>query len=140
MALVYELAYGASDVYKINMKVYISSLVNSLLNKTDITFEYALGNIELELNKAIPLGFIINELVNNTIKFAFPDKNNGRLFISLKNKGNNIVLIVKDNGIGLPEDLDIYNSNTLGFTLITGIVQQIDGDLSQIEMTELDLN
>ena len=75
----------------------------------------------------IPLGLMINELILNTIKYAFPN-GKGHLSIRLKSKLENMILIVSDDGVGLPDNFDIHSANSLGMTIIQSLTQQIDGE------------
>lgn len=85
----------------------------------------------MDINTAIPCGLIINELFSNAIKHAFPDKRKGNIFISFRSEDEKNILIVQDNGIGFPSDIDIENPRSLGLQLLNALVQQLHG---QIEM------
>ncbi|MEN6574501.1 sensor histidine kinase, partial [Methanobacterium aggregans] len=76
-----------------------------------------------------PLLLIINELLTNTIKYAFPHNEKGTINLTLKSQENNLILTYFDNGIGIPETIDIHNSKTLGLTLINSLTSQINGTL-----------
>ena len=86
-------------------------------------------NIQLDLDTAIPLGLIINELVTNSIKYAFPT-GKGTITIKLTTKNNKITLTVADNGIGLPENINIEKTETLGLKLVNILTKQINGKLT----------
>ena len=92
------------------------------------------SDIPLSMNLAIPSGLILNELISNALKYGFPGVQieQGEITISLTAKTKNIIsLIVQDNGIGLPEDLDIENSNSLGLKLVTTLVKnQLEGKMN----------
>jgi len=91
------------------------------------------------VDKAIPCGLIINELLSNSLKYAFPEGKKGELIISMrriaglksemKNQKPEIELIISDNGIELPEDPDVENSKTLGLELVNGLTQQLEGKI-----------
>ena len=91
------------------------------------------------MDKAIPCGLIINELLSNSLKYAFPEGKKGELIISMrriaglksemKNQKPEIELIISDNGIELPEDPDVENSKTLGLELVNGLTQQLEGKI-----------
>jgi len=89
--------------------------------------------INLNIETAIPLGLIINELVTNIVKYAFPHKNE-TITIKLKSQNEKLELIIADNGIGLPKDIDIENSETLGLQLVNNLINQLDGEL-EIDIT-----
>jgi two-component sensor histidine kinase len=97
-------------------------------------------NAFFDMDIAVPLGIIVNELVSNSLKHAFPGRDKGDIQIKLhsdKNKeckcedckSTNFVLTVSDNGIGIPENLDIEDLDTLGMQLVTSLVDQLDGEL-----------
>ncbi len=131
MALVHEKIYASDTLDKINMKEYIKSIVTSLFNlyNADITFIPDLDPVEIELSEAIPLGLILNELITNVIKYAFPNNQSGDLYISLKEDNDIIKLIFKDNGVGFPDDLNVEDLSTLGMVVVKNLTYQIDGTI-----------
>jgi two-component sensor histidine kinase len=87
-------------------------------------------DVLLDINTAIPCGLIINELVSNFLKYAFPDGREGEIQIKLyASKDDTFSLIVRDNGIGLPEDLDFRDTESLGLQLVTALVEQLEGTI-----------
>jgi two-component sensor histidine kinase len=94
-------------------------------------------NVFLDMDNAIPLGIIINELISNSLKHAFIGRDKGEIQIKLHReeinnqdlKGTNFILTVSDDGIGIPENLDLKNSSNLGTQLITTLVDQLEGKL-----------
>ena len=87
-------------------------------------------DVYLDLDRAIPCGLIITELVSNIIKHAFPNDKKGEIKIYLKKiKDSNYSLTVEDNGTGFPENMDINNTGSLGFTLINALVHQLKGKM-----------
>ncbi|HEY3363432.1 MAG TPA: sensor histidine kinase, partial [Methanosarcina sp.] len=86
----------------------------------------------LDMDNAVPLGIIINELVSNSLKYAFSDKNDGKIRIKLhreEDSNNSFILRVSDNGVGIPENIEIEELNSLGLQLVTTLVDQLDGEL-----------
>ena len=81
----------------------------------------------LDINTSIPLGLIVNELVTNSLKHAFPEGRNGKIDINFHLQDDKYLLEVKDNGIGFPKDIDYKNSDSLGLRLVTSLTEQIDG-------------
>ena len=135
MATIHELLYQSDDVASIELGDYIHNLAHELFNSyealsNDISLEINVENISLDLDKAIPCGLIINEITSNCLKHAFPAGKKGEIVISV-HSGNdgNIELIVGDNGIGLPKDIDIQNPETLGLELISTLTEQLGGKL-----------
>lgn len=133
MALVHRIIYRAETFSTVELKSYIKSLVNSLLElyeSENIMFTSNIEEIDGELDLVIPLGLIINELVKNSIKYAFPD---GEGIINIDfytQKNNEIILIIEDNGIGLPDDFDIDYNTGLGMMVVKNLLSQINGSIS----------
>ncbi len=132
MALIHEKIYGSKSLSEVNMSDYVDSLINSLFDtyESNINFKSNIDPIELTMEQSIPLGLIINELVTNTIKYAFPNKNKGNLYIELKKEKTHYTLTFQDDGIGLPDNFDLNNLTTLGLIVVTNLVLQIDGRIS----------
>ena len=87
-------------------------------------------NIFFDMDVAVPLGIIINELVSNSIKYAFPDRKRGLIRISLHdNSKGSFILEVSDDGIGLPKLIDMQSTTTMGHTLVRLLTEQIDGSV-----------
>ncbi|KGO88645.1 hypothetical protein Q765_01720 [Flavobacterium rivuli WB 3.3-2 = DSM 21788] len=135
MSLIHQRLYQSENLASINMSWYINELVSYLKEclGSDKKIKFILDNeaVELDVAQAVPLGLILNEAISNAIKYAFPDKDRGTIEISLKRtEGTNYQLIVADDGVGLPENADLQNSNSLGMNLMAGLSQQLDGSFS----------
>ncbi len=139
MALVHEKLYHSDDLSNISFKDYVQSLVNDLLtfyetHAGQISIETDLEDIQLSIDVAIPCGLIINELVTNSFKHAFPEHRKGMIFIqfSKSDQGgeDGFTLIVRDNGAGIPEHLDIRKTKSLGLQLVTSLAEhQLRGSI-----------
>jgi PAS domain S-box-containing protein len=136
MAIIHEKLYQSQDFTNVDLSEYVKSLTNHLLttygvNKKKIRFHTDIKDIYLDINKAIPCGLIINELLTNSIKHAFPDGKGGEIRVAIRNqKGEKKELIVSDNGKGIPQDLDIGSTKSLGLTLVKILAeQQLRGSL-----------
>ena len=138
MALIHEILYGSHNLACIDFKRYIRNLVSGLylsygIDTGRISFETNIQKISLGIDHAIPLGLIINELVTNCIKYAFPEscEAKGKIRITLKQKTEDeYELIVSDNGVGIPENFNILEAKSLGIKLITVLVQdQLNGSI-----------
>jgi two-component sensor histidine kinase len=135
MAIVHTKLYNSKNYEELDFADYVRSLTESFyttygmkLNKINIRIE--IKDIILNIDTAIPCGLIINELVSNCIKYAFPDKREGMITISMStNKNGSYTLIVKDNGVGLPEGFNVHTSKTLGIELVTLLTSQLNGTL-----------
>ncbi|MDI6790809.1 MAG: histidine kinase dimerization/phosphoacceptor domain -containing protein [Thermodesulfobacteriota bacterium] len=144
MALVHEKLYQSKDLASINFHEYVSLLVNGLfrsygVNTDKIALKTDIEDIMLGVDIAIPCGLIINELVSNSLKYAFPENKEGEIKITLRTSDESaMALTVADNGIGMPGDLDLTNSGSLGLKLVKILTDQIDGqiDLDRSEGTK----
>ena len=131
MALIHEKMMSSRDFTKVDFPEYIKELTNSLyrsfkIDPKDIILNVNVEDISLGIDLAIPFGLIINELVSNSLKYAFPSsrKVKGRIDITLKsNSDGEIELNFWDNGVGIPKDLDIRTTKTLGLRLVTMLVE-----------------
>jgi len=147
IALVHEKLYGTGDFSKIDFQAYLQSLLVYLRNtykvKDFINVKTDVAPVYLGVDKAIPCGLIVNELVTNSLKYAFPDGRKGEIYIRFYTGGDKkVVLEVEDNGIGLPEDFDIKNISTLGLDLVINLTRQIDGhlDIHSYKGTKININ
>lgn len=141
MALIHEHLYQAQDLSRIDFGEYLHTLVNHLFQSygvsEQITLAIATNNLTLTLNTAIPCGLIINELVSNSLKYAFPDDRPGHIWLSLQQEqtthpdaGRQLTLVVADNGTGIPEALDWQTTPTLGLRIVRNLVDQIKGKIT----------
>lgn len=137
MVIVHEKFHRSDNLSKINFKEYIYEIANHLVrtyypNNTDkVSLIFDVEDVSLGINVAIPCGLVLNELISNSLKHAFPAGRRGQINISMRNYDENIIkLVVKDNGIGIPKDFDLANVKTLGVYLIFGIVKkQLQGKI-----------
>jgi len=132
IALVHEKLYRSEELSQINMQHYVDSLTRDLLatyNQQGVDLNLDLEEIKINIETAIPLGLIINELVSNSLKYAFKVKGEGKIDLSLKKYEGGYQLKVKDNGAGLPPTLDLDNPKTLGLQLVQSLVGQLDGQM-----------
>ncbi len=132
MSLIHEKLYKSKDISQIDIGVYLKELVSHLLNaykvsSSHIEFNINAENILMTIDTAIPCGLIVNELINNILKHAFPDGYTGKIELNLRRSDENVVLEVSDNGIGIPEAIDLDKSDSLGMRLIDTLVKQLDG-------------
>jgi len=134
MSFIHESLYQTKDFSGIEFSGYILSLANNLVHsyslerglvklKTDFDDTY------LSLDQAIPCGLIANELISNSLKYAFEEGQNGEIFVSTKSKGSSVTLIIADNGKGLPDGFDYENSDSLGLQLVYTLKDQLDASV-----------
>jgi PAS domain S-box-containing protein len=136
MALIHERLYQSSDLSRIEFSQYLRNLASHLFHSYQVDANRIRVKMETEevflnINTAIPCGLIVNELISNALKHAFPDGRSGELEIVLRRAaGGGYVILVRDNGIGLPPGLDIRRTETLGMQIVSTLVGQIDGRLN----------
>ena len=136
MAMVHEKLYQSEDLKDVNFKEYIENLVSDLfysygVKKGTIDLQIDADDIKMDIDTAIPCGLIINELVTNSLKYAFPCLNKEDIVkVGLKKlQPDKLKLFVSDNGVGLPENLDMENVETLGLKMVKILVNQLKGTL-----------
>jgi two-component sensor histidine kinase len=135
MALIHEKLYQSKEFSRVDFPGYIRSLLDSLLlTYTDdsrfVNPQLDLSPLYLDIGTAIPLALIINELVSNSLEHAFPDDRKGVISIGLKKAGNgDYTLSISDDGVGIPDDLDLENTKTLGLQLVNMLTQQIGASI-----------
>ena len=144
MALIHERLYQSKDLAKIDFAEYTKKLVTHLLglyaiHPKSITLDISVDDIFLSIDIAVPCGLIINELVSNCLKHAFPESTKGKIRVELRmaenlpvqneQSSNMVTLIVSDNGAGFPKDVDFRSTETLGLELVTTLVKQLNGTI-----------
>ncbi|MGE5664006.1 MAG: PAS domain-containing protein, partial [Deltaproteobacteria bacterium] len=135
MALVHEKLYHSGNVSSLNMNEYVRDLVSSLLHAHQgpagpVTAELDVDDLRFSIDEALPCGLIINELVSNSVKHAFPGRRPGTAFLSLKRKDAGVELRYRDDGPGLPADIDPARVRSLGLKLVYNLaVRQLRGKM-----------
>ncbi|HLO51498.1 MAG TPA: PAS domain S-box protein [Kamptonema sp.] len=135
MALIHENLYRSTDIAKINAASYVQKLVANLLTSYGISsktidMQLEVDNIFLDIDTAIPCGLIINELVSNSFKYAFPNNTPGTILVSLKLENNTtFVLRVSDSGVGLPQNFNWKQTESLGLQLVLNLTEQLGGNI-----------
>jgi PAS domain S-box-containing protein len=135
MALIHENLYQSSDLAKIEFYEYIRKLANNLSRcygvNRNINIHLNIDKVLLRIDTAIPCGLIINELVSNALKHAFSDEGGGDIYIDfLHLEEGKYSLNVSDNGIGVPEHIDIQRNKSLGLQLVWSLVEQLEGTIA----------
>ncbi len=146
MAFIHEKLYKIKDLAGINFKEYIQDLTSNLfrsygVNPGNINLKLDIVDVILDLDTALPCGLIVTELVSNALKHAFPSGRKGEILIKLSSDYNEkYTLTIKDNGIGLPADIDIQKANTLGLQLVTNLVKQLKGTIEVEKRNGTEIN
>ena len=134
MAMVHEKLYQSDDLSKIAFAEYLDSLANDLLRSydigsTDIRLFVEAEEAHFDVNTVIPFGLIINELISNSLKYAFIGRETGEIRIYLTATNVGYMLRFEDNGVGIAEDFDFRSSSSLGMQLVTTLVNQMEGTI-----------
>ena len=135
IAILHEKLYQSEDLAKIRFDEYVKILAEDLLyfyelDKSNINMKIDMEEISLNIETAIPCGLIIDEMVANSLKYAFPDGRNGEIKIELHSDYNNkYSMCVSDNGIGISEDIDPEKTDTFGMQLIKYLTKQLKANI-----------
>jgi len=138
MALIHQQLYRSNDLSSINFGDYLRNLTTHLfqaygVNEGNIRLTIDAKNIYIGIDTAIPCGLLINELISNSLKHAFPGNRKGKINVKMEIiEENKFSLIISDNGIGFPEDIDFRNTKSLGMQLVITLTDQIDGKIELI--------
>jgi PAS domain S-box-containing protein len=136
MALIHQTLYQSKDFARVDFGRFLDSLVPTLVSSYGVgsapfTVDIDAIAVQLPINAAIPCGLIVNELISNALKHAFPDSRSGEVKIHLAHESEDEVLLtVSDNGIGIRDDFDLAQTTTLGLQLVTLLVDQLGGQLT----------
>ena len=134
MALIHTKLYQSSDLAQIDFADYIRKLAADLidsyrLERDSVVLLLDVRDVYFDVNVGIPCGLIINELLTNALKHAFPHGRKGEVSVRLTPRDEGVALVVSDNGIGFPERIDFRNTESLGFQLVTALVDQLGGTM-----------
>lgn len=134
MALIHQNLYKEENVIGIEMNDYINKLAESLFEsyhsgKNRIALKTDIDNVVLDVDMVIPIGLVLNELISNSLKYAFGKNGTGTLFISFKKYENELLLEVKDNGAGFPKDMDVFKTTSFGYKLVKAFAQKLKAKL-----------
>ncbi len=133
MALVHEKLYASRFLSNLNIDEYVKSLVNTLkasygIESSRVLFKQDIAGIELDLDTAMPVGFIVTELISNCFRHAFPDGREGKITISLRPLAEDrFILVVNDDGVGMKGEVDLDHPTSFGLHLVQTLTQQMDG-------------
>lgn len=135
MAFIHEELYRDKHLSHVDFPGYVRTLTSSLfrsygVNSSTVALEIDTSDVMLGIDTAIPCGLIVNELVSNSLKHAFPEGRKGKIRVSLRAESNGkFVLVIHDDGIGLPLDVDSRNAQSLGLQLVYTLTEQIEGTI-----------
>jgi PAS domain S-box-containing protein len=136
MAIVHEKLYQSENLSQIELGEYLQDLAHNLFrsysaNSSKVTLKTQLNQkFFLDIDRAVPCGLIINELVSNALKYAFNPEQNGEIFLASElDERQNILLTIQDNGKGLPKGFNLEKTQTLGLKLVKNLIYQLRGQL-----------
>jgi len=140
MALVHEKLYQSTDIGKIDLENYIRLLGDSLfqfygMKGKGIFLNTQIQDVKVDINTAIPVGLIVNELFSNSLKHAFPDGRKGDISLAIHRQDHILTIVFKDNGVGIPQDFDWRNAKSLGLRLVISLVEQLQGTIELDQTT-----
>jgi len=138
IALIHEKLYQSQDYSRVPFSDYARSLVGNVFSATGVSpntiaLKLAMEDLSLGVDKAIPCGLILNELITNALKHAFPKSRLGTLRVELRRDGEHgVLLAVSDDGVGMPDKFDLKDSPSLGLSLVYTLVEQLEGQVEII--------
>lgn len=136
MSAVHESLHGSEKLSEIDLKSYLFKIITFIFQTyaTDhrkIKLNSNVENAPISINQAYPLGLIVNELISNSLKYAFPDKKEGEITVTMKKLEKELELIVRDDGIGMAKEFDLKNLKSLGLKLVRTLVEnQLNGSVN----------
>lgn len=135
MALIHEHLYRSKSISTIDFEKYVNELIDNIFSfyqstTKNLSYEIDIENISFDPDLAINLGLILTEIITNSIKHAFPNREEGVISVTMKKTAGRFELIIKDNGCGINEGLNYMESKSLGMQLINSLVYQLSGELS----------
>lgn len=133
MALLHEKMYGSNLVGNVNFGEYVKSLFEPLAETftKDMSIDFVVDSdhFMIDLNRAIPLGLILNELLTNSLKHAFRSSESPQILVKIRTNMDKVSMVVADNGVGLPADMDLFKSESFGFKIVRLLTEQIEGEI-----------
>jgi two-component sensor histidine kinase len=134
MALIHQNLYQSNQLGGVNINDYLLDLTKSVekshgSDPGNINIDLQVANEHIDIDTAIPLGLILNELITNAYKYAFPDGQVGKVIIKFYREADQFILRVSDDGVGLPSDVEVRKSHSLGLNLVKGLVRQLEGTI-----------
>jgi PAS domain S-box-containing protein len=138
IAIIHEKLYNSANLANIDFAVYLKSLADELLRsfgRPEVSYVLDVEAIPFEIDKAIPTGLIVNELLTNSLRHAFPPATKGTVSVHLRSLGDeNVELVVRDDGVGFPAGIDIHSATTMGLAIVRTLVEQMHGKLTMDTM------
>ncbi|BDZ69936.1 histidine kinase dimerization/phosphoacceptor domain -containing protein [Methanobacterium petrolearium] len=131
MAIIHQKLYSYADFEKIDLNRYLRQLMDEILKTysvSEVRYFLNVDHVSFDVDRALILGLIVNELVSNSLKYAFSD-DEGVIFINLRENDDTYILEVLDNGKSIPENINLQNPDSFGLTIVNLLVNQLDGEI-----------
>ncbi len=140
MSSVHELLYKSENLTEIPLKNHIEEITKPLFaiyrkSSNDIVMKVTSDDIRVSIEKAIPMGLVLNELISNSMKYAFEDRMKGEISITLKEEANQLTITVKDDGVGMSKEEFLNKTDTLGLNLVELLIEQLNGEVQMFNGT-----
>lgn len=140
MVLIHELLYRSDNLARIDVRGYVTGLSHLLFSSFGVSpdrirFQADVSTVSMSVDAAIPCGLVVNELVSNSLKYAFPHGRRGRIHVVLQKTDDTFEMTIADDGIGLPANIELANARTLGLRLVHTLIKQLQGEVT-IRRTE----
>ncbi len=137
MMIIYDKLYRTTDYTNVDLKSYISNLVDEIaltfkIDGRDIIIRKDIGDFKMDSQMIFPIGILINEIITNAFKHAFPGNRSGVIFISIQSYGTAMKLLIRDDGVGIPDSFNIKTPEGFGLNLVNILVKQMKGSLEII--------
>ncbi len=134
MAVIYESLYLSENIAEVELHNYIKYLADSIfstynIHSAKINLTTSLDEVNLDLRRSVPLGLVLNELITNSLKYAYPFESGGDILVALSKNGPRVTLMVEDNGTGFPDNFNPSSDTSMGFRLVKMLTEQIGADL-----------
>ena len=136
MSLIHEKLWAAQDLSKIDLDALVRQIPSNILSlyriaPGTVSISMNITRVSVDINTAIPLGLVLNELFSNALKHAFPDGRTGKIVLTIQDVNDGLLVRFADNGIGMPQGYDWENPDTVGLILINSLVQQMQGTIEK---------
>lgn len=137
MALIHKKLYGGKNNRTIYIKEYIQELVQFLIHsygfsETNLKFILQGEEVSMDVDKAIPTGLILNEVISNSLKYAYANQKNPQLTVTLKTSGNMLTLTVQDNGPGIKDTTNVEAPQSFGLSMVNTLAKELNGKLTTL--------
>ena len=135
MSAVHETLHNSENLSEIDLQSYLSKITTSVFqtystDHREVNLKSDIEDSPISINQAYPTGLIINELISNSLKHAFPEKKKGEISVCMRRRDKELEMVINDDGVGIPDDFDWRNTKSMGLNLVRTLVEnQLDGSI-----------